>query len=242
MSLSSLPDLRWRSTEPELLDAGATSASQVDDTERARSLGDLRLVNRWLAGRRHLLHAVRAHLPPRGSLLDVGCGSGDLPAYLLKHLPASVVAVGLDVKADHLRDAPRDVRRVVADVRTLPFAKARFDVVTASLLLHHFDSDDIVPLLQGLYSAARRALVVSDLHRAAVPHAFGRLVFPTLFRSPVSVHDGLVSIRRGFRPGELRSAFEEAGLPHVRIRRHFPYRLLAVVTCLEGPEGAEARA
>jgi hypothetical protein len=51
----------------------------------------------------------------------------------------------------------------------------------------------------------------------------------------VSVHDGLVSIRRGFRPAELRSAFEEAGLPHVRIRRRFPYRLLAIAVRSQGP-------
>jgi SAM-dependent methyltransferase len=214
----------------------------VSDQEIARSLGDLRLVNRWLGGRRHLLAAVRTHLPSGGSLLDVGCGSGDLPAYLLEHLEGSVLAVGLDVKLDHLRDTPPDVRRIVADVRALPFAEASYDVVTASLLLHHFDSGDVVPLLQRLYSLTRRALVVSDLHRAAVPYLFGRLVFPALFRSPVSVHDGLVSIRRGFRPAELRSAFEEAGLPHVRIRRRFPYRLLAVAVRSDGPAEAVPRA
>jgi SAM-dependent methyltransferase len=244
VSLAALPDLRRRSTEPELLDAGASSASSpssVNGDEIARSLGDLRLVNRWLAGRRHFLGAVRTHLPTGGSLLDVGCGSGDLPAYLLEHLEGSVLAVGLDVKLAHLRDTPPVLRRVVADVRVLPFAEASFDVVTASLLLHHFDSGEVVPLLRRLYSVARRALVVNDLHRAAVPHLFGQLAFPALFRSPVSVHDGLVSIRRGFRPAELRTAFEEAGLPHVRIRRQFPYRLLAVVVRSESPAEAVPR-
>jgi len=53
-------------------------------------------------------------------------------------------------------------------------------------------------------------------------------VFPWLFESRVSVHDGLVSIRRAFREPELRAAFHAAGLGHVRIRRLFPYRLLAV--------------
>jgi ubiquinone/menaquinone biosynthesis C-methylase UbiE len=200
----------------------------VSDVEIGRSLADLRLVNRWLAGRRHLLAAVRPHLGPGGSLLDVGCGSADLPAFLLSRLETSVVAVGLDVKLAHLKDAPPLVRRVVARVGALPFPDAAFDVVTASLFLHHIDTEDLAPVLQNLYRLARGALVVSDLHRAAVPHLFGRLVFPALFRSPVSVHDGLVSIRRGFRPAELRSAFEEAGLPHVRVRRRFPYRLLAV--------------
>ena len=235
MSLPGLPDLRQRSREPELLDTGASSPSSVSDVEIGRSLADLRLVNRWLGGRRRLLDAVRPHLGPGGSLLDVGCASADLPAFLLSRLETPVLAVGLDVKLAHLKDAPPLVRRVVAHVGALPFPNAAFDVVTPSLFLHHLDTEDLAPILRDLYRLARRALVVSDLHRAAVPHLFGRLVFPALFRSPVSVHDGLVSIRRGFRPAELRSAFEEAGLPHVRIRRRFPYRLLAVAVRPEGP-------
>ena len=218
----SLSCLEHRSTEPELLDGG------VSPHETARSLGDLRLVNRWLAGRTNLLRALRPHVPPGGSFLDVGCASADLTCFLSSRLAGPVLAVGLDVKLAHVQAAPREVRRVVGDVRSLPFPDASFDAVSASLFLHHFDGHELAAILEHLYRLARRALVVSDLHRAAVPHLFGRVAFPLVFRSPVSVHDGLVSIRRGFRPAELGSAFEEAGIPHVRITRHFPYRLLAV--------------
>jgi ubiquinone/menaquinone biosynthesis C-methylase UbiE len=116
----------------------------------------------------------------------------------------------------------------VADVFGLPFRDASFDVVTASLFLHHFDEAELGRLLRELARLARRAVVVSDLERARVPFVFGRAVFPLLFTTPVSVHDGLVSIRRGFREPELRTAFAAAGLRRVTIRRHFPYRLLAV--------------
>jgi SAM-dependent methyltransferase len=217
-----LPDLRARSTEPEQLDEG------VPEAEALRSLADLRFVNRWLGNRGSLLRAVRAHLPPGGRLLDVGCGSGDVPAFLLARLPGPLLAVGVDVKTLHLRAAPRAVRRVVADVRRLPFPDGAFDVVTASLFLHHFDDEDLPEVLAGLWRLARRALVVNDLHRARVPHLFGRAAFPLLFRSRVSVEDGLLSIRRGFRPDELRAAFARAGLPAVTVRSRFPYRLLAV--------------
>lgn len=230
-----LPDLHQRSREPELLDA---VPSVVDEEEIARNLADLRLVNRWFSARRRLLAAVRPHLEPDGSLLDVGCASADVPAFLLSRLGTSILAVGLDVKIAHLRNAPRCVQRVVGYVEALPFLDASFDVVIASHLLHHLDTPSIPPVLRSLYRLARRAVVVSDLHRAAVPHLFGQLAFPVLFRSPVSVHDGLVSIRRGFRPPELRSAFEEAGLPHVQIRRRFPYRLLAVAIRPDGPREA----
>ena len=227
MRVPGLPDLRRRSTEPELLDGG------VPEGEIPRSLEDLRFVNRWLGARRRLADAVRPHLERGGTLLDIGCGSADQPAFLRAQLPSLGLAVGLDVKLAHLRDVPADVHPVVADVRALPFPDAAFDVVTASLFLHHFD--DVAPLLRRLYGLARCALVVSDLHRAVVPHLFGQALFPLLFQSPVSVHDGLLSIRRGFRPAELRSTFEDAGIPHVRVRRCFPYRLLAVAVHHESP-------
>jgi SAM-dependent methyltransferase len=222
-------DLRTRATDREQLDEG------VPEAEALRSLADLRFVNRWLGNRGSLLRAVRPHLPSGGRLLDVGCGSGDVPAFLLSRLPGPLVAVGLDVKALHLRAAPPLVRRVVADVQRPPFADGAFDVVTASLFLHHFGEDELPRLLGGLYRLARRALVVNDLHRALVPLLFGRAAFPLLFRSRVSVEDGLLSIRRGFRAEELRTAFARAGLPPVVVRRRFPYRLLAVAARPDAP-------
>lgn len=216
------PFLDARATDPEQLDEG------VPEEEAVRSLRDLQFVNRWLGNPGSLLRAVRRHLPPGSRLLDVGSASGDVPAYLLSRLPGPLTAVALDVKALHLRLAPAGLRRVVADVRALPFAERSFDVVTASLFLHHFDAAELPAVLASLYALVRRALVINDLHRALVPYAFGRALFPVLFRSPVSVDDGLVSIRRAFRPAELRAAFAEAGVPLARLERRFPYRLLAV--------------
>ncbi len=215
-------DIRARSTEAELLDLG------VSEAEAARSLADLRFVNRWLGGRQALLRAVLPYLKPGARLLDVGCGSADLPALVAARGPEPLLVVGLDVKAAHLRHAPAPVRPVVADVRALPFRARSFDVVTASLFLHHFDAPELPAVLSSLHALARRALVVNDLRRARVPHLFARVVFPLAFRSPVSVNDGLVSIRRGFTPGELREAFVAAGIPRVRVVRRFPYRLVAV--------------
>ena len=116
----------------------------------------------------------------------------------------------------------------MGDVRSLPFAPRSFDVVTASLFLHHFDEDEAPEVLRRLFALARRALVVNDLRRARVPWLFGRAVFPLAFESEISVEDGLLSIRRAFRPAELGDAFRRAGLGDVRVERSFPYRLIAV--------------
>ncbi len=219
-----MPNLSRRATEPELLDAG------VSDEEALRSLADLRSVNRFLGGRRALLRAVQPLFAglSRPSLLDVGCGSAELPALLRAQLDGRLLAVGLDLKLLHVRQTPQGVQAVVADARALPFRPAAFDVVSASLFLHHFDEPELPDVLRGLWSVARRALVVNDLRRAHVPYVFARLVFPHVMRTRVSVCDGLLSIRRAFRPDELRRAFAQAGIESVTVRRSFPYRLVAV--------------
>jgi ubiquinone/menaquinone biosynthesis C-methylase UbiE len=217
-------DLSRRSTEPELLDEG------VAEAEALGSLRDLRWVNRWLGGRSSIVRAVLPLLRgrPAPRLLDVGCGSADLPALLVRLSGGRVRAVGVDLKPLHLKQAPAGVRPVVADVRRLPFGPASFDVVTASLFLHHFDAAEAPLVLRELYAIARGAVVVNDLRRARLPYLFGRAVFPLVFRSRVSVNDGLVSIRRAFTVEEMRQAFEDAGIHPVELRRRFPYRIVAV--------------
>jgi SAM-dependent methyltransferase len=216
-------DLSVRATESERLDEG------VADSEVLESLADLRRVNRWLGTHRRVRVAARPFLAssPRPRLLDVGCGSADIPDRILRSFPGPLLAVGVDVKLLHLRAAPPSVCRVVADVRALPFARGAFDVVLASHFLHHFDGAEAAAVLRRLYDLARHALIVDDIRRARVAYVFARSVFPFLLRSRVSVADGVLSVRRAFTAAELGAAFAEAGIP-VRIRRVFPYRLLAV--------------
>jgi SAM-dependent methyltransferase len=215
-------DLSRRATDPELLDTG------VPEAEAVRSLDDLRFVNRWLGGRRSLMRAAEPFLAGARTLLDVGCGSADLTALLWAACPPGTLAVGLDCKIVHLRHAPPGVERVVADVCRLPFPERSFDIVTANLFLHHFDGDEAALLLRRLYGLARRALIVNDLRRSRVAYLFGCTFFPILFRSPVSVNDGLLSIRRAFTQDELRAAFRDAGVSTTSLYRAFPYRLVAV--------------
>jgi SAM-dependent methyltransferase len=71
----------------------------------------------------------------RGPVLDVGCGAGRLPAFLM----AGVVWVGIDSSAAQLAANPH--RPVVqADMAALPFRSDAFAEVTHLWCLYHVDA------------------------------------------------------------------------------------------------------
>lgn len=79
---------------------------------------------------------VRAHLPPAGRLLDVGCGRGGLVEQLAHPLRQMM---GIDPDSLSLRQHRLDLPRAAALSDQIPFAAGSFDVVFASWLLEHLE-------------------------------------------------------------------------------------------------------
>jgi ubiquinone/menaquinone biosynthesis C-methylase UbiE len=112
-----------------------------------------------------------------GLAVDLAAGTGRL-ARVLRSLGHEVVA--LDASEPMLREAKRDadgVRHVLADLRRLPVADGRADVVTCGLALTHVEE------IEGPIGEIARVLrpggvaVLSDVHPVAAAtgaHAFFR--------------------------------------------------------------------
>lgn len=204
----------------------------LDAAIATRSLRDVARANLLFGGRRavlaelsrHFAHA-RAHGPSALSLLDVGTGLGDIPRAARRSAGQHGVAlhtIGLEVTPSLAAAARAGAQRAVAgDARALPFPDGGVDLVTCSQVLHHLDGDDAVALLRELTRVARLGVIVSDLRRSWV--AVGLLwavSFPLGFH-PVSRHDGMVSILRGFTAPELSGMVHDA----VGIRPAVQHRL-----------------
>jgi SAM-dependent methyltransferase len=213
----------------EILDAPGT-----DPVLAYRSLRDVAVANALLGGTRAVLAelaAVWATLPRRTTLLDVGTGIGDIPA----RARARGARFGVTVETIGLEGDPglASVSRratglaVCADARRLPFADHSVDVVLCSQVLHHFFDGDAQRVLTELDRVARQRVIVSDLHRSRVAAIGIWLASFILAFHPVSRHDGVVSVMRGFRASELRGLIEATlgRLPTVRYR--FGYRVTA---------------
>lgn len=228
-TLKSSADPRIRPDGDEILDA-----PDVDPALARRSLRDVMLANSLMGGTRAVMYeleSIMPSLPKRATLLDVGTGMGDIPRRareVAARRGVTLDTVGLEA-AEWLAAAARTSMRaaVVGDGRFLPFASHSVDVVICSQVLHHFFDHDAVALLQELNRVARVGVIVSDLLRSDLAVAGLWLFSFVLGFHPVSRHDGIMSIRRGFTPGELGTIVRSATGAEPRIREYLGFRVAA---------------
>lgn len=151
------------------------------------------------------------------SVLDAGCGTGSL-TFLLPQVAAvrEIEAVDFSpVYIDAARAANRDprIRFSQGDVCALAFESGRFDRALALLVLH------FVPQGATALAEMRRVVRPGGVVAAAVWDTYGGLPFQRLFWDSVALvdpdgprHRSEANFRPMTRPGEMKAAFDAAGL------------------------------
>ena len=209
-----------RDIQPELLDHAEPDVARAN-------LADLVRINTRFGGHSIIRKLFRdAGAGGAFSVLDVGAASGDTARVIQETYPHASVT-SLDYSRINMGSAPYP--KVLANAFTLPFADGAFDYVISSLFLHHFTDERVADLLRGFDRVARRAVLIADLERHAVPYLFlkcSRALFGWGF---ITVHDGLLSVRAAFRAPELLAVARRAGLENARVRTNRPAFRLTLV-------------
>jgi ubiquinone/menaquinone biosynthesis C-methylase UbiE len=223
-----------RSYELEHLDKGDYTPAEYEGC-----LVELRRINEWLGDASALRRSLFPEIERAGlksfSMLDVGAGSGELLRVAAAEarkssLTARLAGLELDARATRAiieeSSAFPEISAVRGDALHLPFADGAFDYVVCSLFTHHFKDDGVVAVLREMARVARRRVFVIDLHRHALAYFLYTTVGKIFLHNRLIREDGALSIRRSFRPRELRALAERAGLEEIEVRRRFPFRLV----------------
>jgi SAM-dependent methyltransferase len=196
------------------------------------NLRDLARVNRRLGGVGLSARAIDALAPGRSSIdiLDVGTGGADIPLALIERGQATgriVRVTGIDSRPEVLEAAAQADRRVmatgelalhVADGGALPFPDGAFDVVHASLLVHHLEPDAARSTLVEMARVARLGVVLNDLVRGRAAWIGAWALSRLATRNAFTRNDAPLSVRRAYTVAELTALLAAAG---VRVERRF---------------------
>jgi hypothetical protein len=227
--------LRWRERGEELIDRPGIDPRLVE-----RSHAFMRHVNRLFGGTRLVRRFVAEEAARAGGrlrVLDLGSGTCDIPVAVARWARRRGLAVRFRcVEADpHAAELARaQVARAPAGTVELVRGDLRdyepeepFDCAVGSMVFHHLDDGAVVGVVRRLRRFVRRCVLVNDLARGWAAYAGARLW--TLCVPGGVRHDALLSVRRGFRVGELRALLAGIEEAEVAVRPAWLFRVRAVV-------------
>ncbi len=223
---------------PEQLDGLPPDAPEARASRR-----DLKRINAMMLQSRILAGLMKAHVPePPRRIVEFGCGDGLTTHAVLRRMapgwPGGTLTlvdaqpVIVDRAIDDLAALGWTVQIVTADVFDWFSAAEEHDLAMANLFLHHFDGTDLARLLNGI-SASCETFVAAEPRRSRFA-AIAAGSLRAIGANAVTRHDAVVSVKAGFRSGELASAWPGEVLVDVA-RGPFTH---AFVGRARGPAGA----
>ena len=154
------------------------------------------LVNIMTLGQIHRLRNMTIEqtlLKPGESILDVGCGTGEVTIPGKKRVGQTGMAAGIDPDPQMIAIAQRKATRAalkidfrIGVIESLPYPDAAFDAVTSSLMMHHLPHD-------------LQAKGLAEIYRVLKPG--GRLLIADMMRSGGSMRKQLFA-SIAFHPGQ----------------------------------------
>ena len=209
-----------RSNEPERIDTGDYTQQEYETFLR-----EIAFINRYFGDARALKQTLFREIESSGlrefSVLDVGCGSGELLRIIADFASSSdrkARLAGLDLNpistttTQALSRTHSEIATVQGNALKLPFADDSFDYAISSLFFHHLLDEQIVEVLREMSRVARRGVVVIDLHRDPVAYVGYKILCLVFQISELVRHDGSLSIKKGFRIEELKALAAQAGI------------------------------
>ena len=230
-------DFKNRTTKAELMDD-----TSLDPQLLNAVLRDVSLANRLLGGNRITQEAVLDIISSRPndnySIMDIGCGEGTMLrqlALICRKKNYSVKFIGIDINESAIELAKEystdfsEIEYSKHDVTKDTEHELSADIVLCTLTLHHIPNSEVPKFLKSLAKIARKAVVVNDLQRSPLAYYLFKIFSAIFIKTKIARHDGLVSIRRGFKRSELIAFSRQVPAFDPKVKWKWAFRYLLIL-------------
>jgi SAM-dependent methyltransferase len=228
-----LVDTSKRSDKEEMMDDFSIGGDLLRDV-----LDKLENINRWLGGNLVTLNSLKKVLKKHPKeqeivIADIGCGHGDILRDIAKfgrRKGYNFKLIGVDANptaieyAKELSTEFEELSFIVEDIFSDDFKNRQFDVVLATLFFHHFKEKPLVSFLEDTLKHTKIGIIVNDLHRHKLAYYLFKLL-SVFINNKMIIHDGLISVLRGFKREDLESISHQLNLkPQIKWKWAFRWQ------------------
>ena len=190
-----------------------------------------------ISGLSYLLKKSK-NLPKHLTITDLGCGGGEMLELMdkkVRKLGFISNLIGIDAnpyiigfcRSRYKNQA--NFEFTATDVLSKSMTSRQSDIVTATLFMHHFETDQLIELIRRLKNQARFGIVINDLHRHWF--AYYSILFLTklLSKSSMVKYDAPMSVKRAFKRSDWAEILEKAGIQNYRLQWKWAFRWQVVI-------------
>jgi len=209
--MSIFVNTKFRTDATEIMDDFSIDGEYLHNT-----LDQLATINKWLGGNYVTLNGLKIMLKnyPKEeelTIIDLGCGNGDMlriVSRFLKNNNFKYKLIGIDANLHTIEYAKKlsqkhpEITYFQQDVFSEEFKSLNYDLVLATLFLHHFKETQLIELLSNQLKKAKLGVLVNDLHRHKIAYYLFKGI-GLFLKNKMVKEDGLTSVLRGFKRNEL---------------------------------------
>lgn len=230
---------KYRTQEAEIMDDFSLQGEELRE-----ALDQIARINQLLGGNKVILHGIKQLLkhayPAKAiSIVDIGCGNGDMLRMLAKFGKKNKLnfqLTGIDANeftinyAKKLSQEYSNIEYRCVDIFSEDFTTMKYDIILCTLTLHHFSNEQILKIISIFSNNAETGIIINDLHRSKTAYRLFKLICIVFNLNSMSREDGLISILRGFRKKELVEFSKKLNFKNYTIHWKWAFRYQWIIT------------